>query len=75
MLPVGATSEREVRARVIASTNLPPAKAVATGRLREDLYYRLAVVTLALPPLRFRDDDVTILAQIDNRLILVLFGC
>ena len=49
--------------RVLASTNRSPAQAFEEGRLREDIYYRLAVVTVQLPPLRERGDDVLVLAE------------
>jgi len=60
---VGGSSDLEVDVRVLASTNRSPAQAFAEGRLREDIYYRLAVVTVQLPPLRERGEDVLVLAE------------
>ena len=60
---VGGSSDLEVDVRVLASTNRSPAQAFEEGRLREDIYYRLAVVTVQLPPLRERSDDVLVLAE------------
>jgi DNA-binding NtrC family response regulator len=60
---VGGSSDLDVDVRVIASTNRSPAQAFEEGRLREDIYYRLAVVTVQLPPLRERGDDVLLLAD------------
>ena len=59
--PVGGTREVPVDVRVIAATNQPPASAIQSGRLREDLYYRLAVLTIDVPPLRERAGDVAIM--------------
>ncbi len=60
--PIGASVARQVRVRVIAATNRRLSDDVARGRFREDLYYRLAVVPVALPALRQRASDIGPLA-------------
>jgi DNA-binding NtrC family response regulator len=60
---VGGTEPIQVDVRVIAATNRNPLEAVEEGKLRDDLYYRLNVFPIALPPLRSRDSDIAYLAD------------
>lgn len=61
--PVGATRPRKVNVRIVCATNRDPAEAVRRGQFREDLYYRLYVVPIHMPPLRDRHDDVIEIAE------------
>ncbi len=61
--PVGGSKVRKVNVRVIAATNADLEGAVKSGRFREDLYFRLNVLRLALPPLRDRGQDTVVLAR------------
>ena len=60
-LPVGSSEVRKTNVRIIAATNRDMRKAIAEGRFREDLYYRLAVVNLHIPPLRERGKDIDLI--------------
>lgn len=60
---VGGTKPITVDVRVIAATNKPLADMAASGQFREDLFYRLRVPTVEIPPLRERPDDIPVLAM------------
>jgi len=60
---LGSTREISVDVRVVAATNKEPMKAVRANTLREDLLYRLNVITIRIPPLREHRDDIPLLAQ------------
>ncbi len=62
VIPVGATEPRPVHARVIAATNRDLEEEIKRGNFRSDLYYRLNVISIVLPPLRARPNDVPLLA-------------
>ena len=60
---LGARQEKLCDIRLLTATNRDPRKAVEEGKLREDLYYRIQVLTLEMPPLRERNDDVQLLSR------------
>ena len=61
--PVGASREEDVDVRILSATHKNLSKMVADGEFREDLYYRINVIELTVPPLRDRGDDVLLLAD------------
>ncbi|MBR5315660.1 MAG: sigma 54-interacting transcriptional regulator [Firmicutes bacterium] len=60
---VGGSKDIPLDVRIIATVNEPPEKLIAEGRLRKDLYYRLNVVNIVIPPLRQRREDIPLLAE------------
>lgn len=72
--PVGATSLQKVNVRIICASNRDPMEEVRQGRFREDLYYRLYVIPIHLPPLRERDADVIEVAEAELRKYAAIEG-
>lgn len=60
---VGSSNTEQVDVRVVCATNRDPAREVAEGRFREDLFYRLAVIPIEIPPLRDRGHDISLIAN------------
>lgn len=60
-IKVGSSKVQKTDVRIVAATNVNLTEAIAEGRFREDLYYRLNTVPIKIPPLRERGDDITLL--------------
>lgn len=71
---IGDMTEKELDVRIIATINEDPIEAIANNHLRKDLYYRLSVVSLFLPPLRERKEDILLLANFFIQKYNRLFG-
>jgi DNA-binding NtrC family response regulator len=56
--PIGGKVSYKTNCRIVAATNRPPAEAIKDGKMREDLFYRISAITVHLPPLRERRDDI-----------------
>jgi two-component system response regulator HydG len=61
--PLGSTIESPVNVRIVAATNMDLERALAEGKFRADLYYRLSMITVEIPPLRERPEDLPLLIQ------------
>jgi DNA-binding NtrC family response regulator len=61
--PVGSKTSHQMNCRIIAATNRKPEEAIRDGKLREDLFYRISTISVHLPPLRERGDDILPLAN------------
>jgi DNA-binding NtrC family response regulator len=61
--PVGGKTDYQTNCRIVAATNRPPAEAIKDGKMREDLFYRISAISVHLPPLRERRDDILPLAN------------
>ncbi len=62
--PIGGKVSYKTNCRIVAATNRPPADAIKDGKMREDLFYRISAITVHLPPLRERRDDIMPVANV-----------
>ncbi|MCZ4282707.1 sigma-54 dependent transcriptional regulator [Kiloniella laminariae] len=74
VVPLGGNTPRSVHFRLIAALQEPAEEAIASGRLREDLYYRIATFVMTIPPLRARKDDLPILFRLLAKRASETFG-
>ncbi len=72
---LGSKAESQINVRVLAATNKEPAAAIASGQLRSDLYYRLNVFNIEMPPLREHLEDIPLIAQAMVRTMNERHGC
>ena len=63
-IPVGATDVRKTDVRIVAATNVNIQRAISEGQFREDLYYRLNTISIQMPPLRDRGEDISLLFRL-----------
>ena len=61
--PIGSIEDSKVNVKVIAATNMDPIELIKQGRLRQDIYYRLNVINIVIPPLRKRKKDISLLKE------------
>lgn len=71
---LGGTEELPVNCRIISSTNVAPSECLEKSLIRKDLYYRLSVISLSIPPLRERREDISILADHFIKLFSMKYG-
>ena len=61
---MGGSAEIQADVRILSNINIPPYQAIEENKLRRDLFYRLGVVNISIPPLRERKEDIPLLAKI-----------
>lgn len=74
-IKVGSSKVQKTDVRIVAATNVNLTEAIAEGRFREDLYYRLNTVPIKIPPLRERGDDITLLSVNLHQILLRNIVC
>ncbi len=72
--PIGSTKSKKINVKIIAATNQPLGKLVEEGKFREDLYYRLSVFEINIPPLRERKEDIPDLIKLFTKQVLTKLG-